>query len=243
MAEKFVNYILARRVIITISAALLFGAAVYVGTELPVDAVPDITNVQVIVNAKTGGLDPQQIEKSVTYFVEAEMAGIPGVREVRSLSRFGLSQTVIIFEDGTDIYWARQQIAERIAKVGRVVPAEVQLMMAPITTGLGEVFMYTVLAKEGSILAKKEERDRLTHLRTIQDFVIRPYLKSNVPGVADVDSLGGYEKQLHVEIDPLRLDALGLTFDHVRRTLVNAGENFGGGYIESQSQQLIVRTN
>ncbi|HMY12132.1 MAG TPA: efflux RND transporter permease subunit, partial [Turneriella sp.] len=116
MAEKFVNYILARRVIITISAALLFGAAVYVGTELPVDAVPDITNVQVIVNAKTGGLDPQQIEKSVTYFVEAEMAGIPGVREVRSLSRFGLSQTVIIFEDGTDIYWARQQIAERIAK-------------------------------------------------------------------------------------------------------------------------------
>ncbi|HNL53422.1 MAG TPA: CusA/CzcA family heavy metal efflux RND transporter [Turneriella sp.] len=243
MAEKFVNYILARRVIITISAALLFGAAVYVGTELPVDAVPDITNVQVIVNAKTGGLDPQQIEKSVTYFVEAEMAGIPGVREVRSLSRFGLSQTVIIFEDGTDIYWARQQIAERIAKVGRVVPAEVQLMMAPITTGLGEVFMYTVLAKEGSTLAKKEERDRLTHLRTIQDFVIRPYLKSNVPGVADVDSLGGYEKQLHVEIDPLRLDALGLTFDHVRRTLVNAGENFGGGYIESQSQQLIVRTN
>jgi len=243
MAEKFIDYILARRVWIVLLAALLFGAAVYIGTELPVDAVPDITNVQVIVNAKTGGLDPQQIEKSVTYFVESEMAGIPGVREVRSLSRFGLSQTVIVFEDGTDIYWARQQVTERMTKVARVVPADVQLMLAPITTGLGEVFMYVVLPKEGSKLAEKEEKSRLTYLRTIQDFVIRPYLKSNVPGVADVDTLGGYDRELHIEIDPLRLDALGLTFDHVRRSLLNAGENFGGGYIENEGQQLIVRTN
>lgn len=243
MGEKFVNFILKRRVSIIVATALFFATAIFIGTELPVDAVPDITNVQVIVNAKTGGLDPQQIEKSVTYFVEAEMAGIPQVREVRSLSRFGLSQTVIVFEDGTDIYWARQQVSERIAKVARMVPADVQLGLAPITTGLGEVFMYVLLPKEGSELAQKEERERLAYLRMVQDFVVRPYLKSHIKGVADVDSLGGYEKQLHIEIDPRRLENAGLTFEQVRRALTNMGENFGGGYIESQKQQLIVRTN
>lgn len=243
MAEKFLDFILARRIYVALIACAVLIAAVFVGSRLSVDAVPDITNIQVIVNAKTGGLDPQQIEKSVTYFVEAEMAGLPRVKEVRSLSRFGLSQTVVIFHDGTDIYWARQQVAERITKVAMSLPAEVQLMMAPITTGLGEVFMYTLLAKDGSELAKKNERDRLVYLRTIQDFVVKPYLKSNVAGVAEVDSLGGYERQLHIEVDPLRMDALGLTFSAIKQALRNVGENFGGGYIENNRQQLIIRTN
>ncbi|MCX7633298.1 MAG: CusA/CzcA family heavy metal efflux RND transporter [Turneriella sp.] len=243
MAEKFINFILEHRIGFSVAAALLLGIAIFIGSDLPVDAVPDITNVQVVVNAKTGGLDPQQIEKSITYFVEAEMAGIPRVREVRSLSRFGLSQTIVVFEDGTDIYWARQQVGERIAKLTRVIPAGIELGLAPITTGLGEVFMYVLLPKEGSELAGKDEREQLTYLRTVQDFVLRPYLKSHVTGAADVDSLGGYEKQLHIEIEPLRLEKTGLTFEQVQRILENAGENFGGGYIENNRRQLIIRMN
>ncbi len=243
MFSKLIDFILAHRLTVVLSALTIFTAAVLVALNLPVDAVPDITNVQVIVNAKTGGLDPQQVEKSVTYFVETEMAGLPHVKEVRSLSRFGLSQTVIIFADGTDIYWARQQVAEKIIQSAVNLPMGVSLGMAPISTGLGEVLMYTVLPKPGSALAKKTEREQLVYLRTIQHFVIRPYLKSNISGAAEIDSLGGYERQVHIEVSPEKLEQYGITFNQIRQSLRTVGENYGGGYIENRQQQLIVRTN
>jgi cobalt-zinc-cadmium resistance protein CzcA len=242
MLKKLLEIALANRGTVVLAVAGTLALALMVALNLPVDAVPDITNVQVIVNAKTGGLDPQQVEKSVTYFVETEMAGLPAVKEVRSLSRFGLSQTVVIFHDDTNIYWARQQIAEKIIKASASVPAGVVLEMAPITTGLGEVFMYAVVPKPGSALAKKSEKERLVYLRTIQHFVIRPYLKSNIAGVAEVDSLGGYERQVHIESYPLKMEQYGVTFNQISETLKSLGDNYGGGYIEKNKQQFIVST-
>ncbi|MBV6493334.1 MAG: Cobalt-zinc-cadmium resistance protein CzcA [Turneriella sp.] len=226
---------------LTIFIAIFIGG-VSVVAHLPVDAVPDITNVQVIVNARTGGLDPQQVEKSVTFFIEAEMAGIPRVHEVRSLSRFGLSQTVIIFEDGTNIYWARQQVAERILSASEKIPQTVSVNMAPITTGLGEVFMYTVELKPDSLRAKEHERERLVYLRTVQDFILKPYLKAHVKGAAEIDTLGGYEKQIDVDVNPVSLEKYGITLNEIVGKLRSLGENFGGGYIEQNKEQIIVRT-
>lgn len=243
MLTKIIEFSVTHRVTVLISVFVVFFSAVAISLNLPVDAVPDITNVQVIVNAKTGGLDPQQVEKSVTYFVETEMAGLPRVKEVRSLSRFGLSQTVVIFHDGTDVYWARQQIAEKIIKTSANLPLGVGVEMAPISTGLGEVFMYAVIAKPGSALSKKTEQEQLVYLRTIQHFIIRPYLKSNIAGVAEVDSLGGYERQVHIEINPLKMEEHGITFSQIKQSLRTVGDNYGGGYIEGNQQQLIVRAN
>jgi cobalt-zinc-cadmium resistance protein CzcA len=210
--------------------------------NLPVDAVPDITSVQVVVNAKTGGLDPQQIEKTVTYFIESEMAGLPKVAEVRSLSRFGLSQVVVVFEDGTDIYWARQLVIERLQSVREQMPKGIDVELAPISTGLGEILMYAVLPQPGSDLEKKKIKDQLLYLRTIQDFVIKPFLKSQVKGVAEVDAIGGYKKVIHVDMNPHKMENYGITFNGLSQRLETLGENYGGGYIEKEGEQIIVRT-
>ena len=134
----------------------------------PVDAVPDITPVQVMVNTKTGALDPEQIEKTVSFPIETDMSGIAGVKDVRSLSKYGLSQVTVVFEDGTDIYWARQQVAERLQGAQGELPAGLSPELAPISTGLGEVVMYSVVAKPGTALAAKPEMQRLLYLRTIR---------------------------------------------------------------------------
>lgn len=241
--QRIVEFSLKYRVWVLFFFSLILAGGIGVASSLPVDAVPDITNIQVIVNVKTGGLDPQQVEKSVTFFIEAEMAGIPNVREVRSLSRFGLSQTVIIFEDGTDIYWARQQVGERISLAKEKIPQNLAVGMAPITTGLGEVFMYVLLLKPGSENMKLPEKERLVYLRTIQDFVVKPYLKSTVHGAADVDSAGGYEKNIHIDIDLEKMERLGVTLNGLITKLRSVGENYGGGYIEQRKEQVIVRTN
>ncbi|HRP68007.1 MAG TPA: CusA/CzcA family heavy metal efflux RND transporter [Turneriella sp.] len=242
MLSKIVEFSLNHRLSIIVTLVAVLGGGIFVGFQLPVDAVPDITNVQVVVNAKTGGLDPQQVEKSVTYFIETEIAGIPRVQEIRSLARFGLSQTVVIFKDGTDIYWARQQVGEKMRNASDRLPAGVSMEMAPISTGLGEVLMYVLLPKSGSELEKKSELERLLYLRTIQDFVLRPYIKSNAIGIAEVDSLGGFKKQIHIDFEPARLEQYGVTFDEIVQKLKTVGENFGGGYIEKDTQQWIVRT-
>lgn len=241
--RSIVEISLNNRIAVVFSLVLIMAAGIFVAFRLPVDAVPDVTNVQVIVNAKTGGLDPQQVEKSVTFFVEAEMAGIPRVREVRSLSRFGLSQTVVVFEDRTDIYWARQQVAERMRMAGDKIPRGINLAMAPISTGLGEVLMYTLQLKADSPHKDESEPERLVYLRTVQDFILKPYLKSHVPGAAEIDSLGGYEKQIDIDVDPVKMERQGITLNALAAKLRTLGENFGGGYIEQKAQQVIVRTN
>ena len=230
---------------LTVIAFFAAGSALglYAVTVTPVDAVPDITPVQVMVNAMTGALDPEQIEKTVTFPIETEMSGIARVKDVRSLSKYGLSQVVVVFEDGTDIYWARQQVAERLQGAKGEIPPGVSPELAPISTGLGEVVMYTVLAKPGTPLAAKPKTERLLYLRTIHDFVVVPYLKRAVKNVADVDSTGGYKKEIHIELHPDKLDKLGVTIEQIAQRLEGLGENSGGGYIQPKGRQIIVRTS
>lgn len=220
--------------------ASLWGA--YAVTSLPIDAVPDITNVQVMINTKTGALDPEKIEKTVTAIVESEMSGLPGLEDIRSLSKYGLSQVILIFKDGTDLYFVRSQVAQRLQNLGDLLPRGVTPELAPVTTGLGEVVMYTVSAKTGTPLSKRPEAERLLYLRTIQDFVIRPQLKK-VPGVAEVDSSGGYRKEIHINADTAAMERHGVTFEELNRKLQTIGESYGGGYIQKAGKQVIVRTS
>lgn len=223
----------------------VFIALVFFGTRtalnLPMDAVPDITNVQVMVNAKTGALDPEKIEMLVTRPIETEFAGLPGLQEMRSISRFGLSQTTLVFDDGTDVYWARQQVAERLQSAARGLPHGVSAELAAMTTGLGEVYMYVLKAKPNTPLAALSNKDRLTSLRTTQDYLIRPFLK-RVPGVADIDSNGGFAKEVHINLIPEKMDKAGLSIMQIEDSLRNLGDNSGGGYIQRQGDQVIVRT-
>ena len=211
--------------------------------QISIDAVPDITNIQVLINTKTGGLDPEQVEKTITFKIETEMAGLPKVKDVRSLSKFGLSQVVVVFKDGTNIYWARQMVSEKLQAVSGELPQGISPKLGPISTGLGEVFMYVVLPKEGSALEKKPEEERLLYLRTIHDFVIKPYLKSHIDGVAEVDATGGYQKEIHIDFHPAKLEARGITLIEILDKLRSVGTNFGGGYIEKDDQQIVVRTH
>jgi cobalt-zinc-cadmium resistance protein CzcA len=240
MLDKLVESALKNRIwIFAIFAAIcLFGA--FATVKLPIDAVPDITNVQVVVNTKTKALEPGKIEKLVTYPIETEMAGLPGVEDVRSLSKFGLSQIVIIFEENTNIYFARQLIAERLQNVRASLPEGLTPELAPVTTGLGEVLMYVLEAKPGSQLAAKSEKERLLYLREIQEYTLRPQLKK-ISGIADVDTNGGLTKQIHINVFPERLEKYGLSLEKLMSKIDSLGESFGGGYIQKDDRQVIVR--
>jgi len=214
----------------------------YQTLNLPIDAVPDITNVQVMINTKTGALDPERIEKTVSYVIETEMAGLPGIVDIRSLSKYGLSQVVLVFKDGTDLYFIRQQVAQRLQNLRDQLPEGMAPELAPVTTGLGEVVMYTVNAKADSALAQLPELERLRRLRTVQDYVIRPELKK-IEGVAEIDTNGGYRKEVHVNADTKKMAYYGVTFDNLQRKLQTLGDSYGGGYIQKNGQQIIVRSS
>lgn len=222
----------------------LFAGLMFLGIgaafSLPIDAVPDITNVQVIVNTKTGALDPGKIEKLVTYPIETEMGGLPGVEDVRSLSKYGLSQVTLVFSDRTNIYFARQMVSERLQNVRNALPDKLSPEMAPMTTGLGEVLMYVVEPKPGSPLAAQSEETRLTYLREIQDYVLRPQLRK-LQGVADIDTNGGFLKQIHLNVFPKRLNKFGISIENFMAKIDSLGESFGGGYIHREGSQVIVR--
>ena len=221
-------------------AVLGLGAlGVYNYQRLPIDAVPDITNVQVQINSSTPGYSPLEAEQRVTFPIETAMAGIPKVEYTRSLSRYGLSQVTVVFEDGTDIYWARQQVAERLQQAKDQLPADIESHMGPISTGLGEIYMWTVDAKPGAKKADGSEYTA-TDLREIQDWVIRPQLR-NVPGVVEVNSIGGFEKQYHVTPDPRKLVAYALSFHDVMEALAKNNANVGAGYIERNGAQYLIR--
>ena len=243
MLEALIKKSLQHRLWVLLAFALVVIGGIYAATQVPIDAVPDITSVQVVVNTKTGALDPEQIEKTVSFPIETDMSGIAKVKEVRSLSKYGLSQVVIVFEDDTNIYWARQQVSERLQGVKGEIPQGLSPELAPITTGLGEVLMYAVLAKPGSGLAARPEQERLLYLRTIQDFVVAPYLKRSIKNVAEVDSTGGYKKEIHIDVHPERLEPYGLSIEQIVERVEAVGENFGGGYIQPKGKQVIVRAS
>ncbi|MBL8529293.1 MAG: CusA/CzcA family heavy metal efflux RND transporter [Burkholderiales bacterium] len=222
-------------------AAVLGMAAlgIYNYQRLPIDAVPDITNIQVQINTEAPGYSPLEVEQRITFPIETTMAGLPNLELTRSLSRYGLSQVTVIFKDGTSIYFARQLVNERIQEAREKLPPGVETTMGPISTGLGEIFMWTVEPKPG---AKKPDGTDYTptDLRTIQDWIVRPQLR-NTPGVTEINTIGGYEKQFHVTPDPAKLVAHGLSFHDVMAALARNNANVGAGYIEKRGEQYLVR--
>lgn len=211
--------------------------------KLPIDAVPDITNVQVMINTKTGTLSPLQVETFITKPLELELTGIPHVETTRSISKYGLSQVVVIFKDGTSIYWARQQIAERLQVAKSTLPDGMTPEMAPISTGLGEVVMMVIEPKPGGALQDLPISERLIALRTALDTIIRPAIKNRVAGVAEVDSTGGYRQQLDIRIDQSRMAQFGLSVGDVVARLHGLGEAGSGGMIPMQSHQAVVENH
>ncbi len=207
--------------------------------RLSIDAVPDITNVQVQINTEAPGFSPLESEQRVTYPVETAMAGLPSLDYTRSLSRYGLSQVTVVFQDGTDIYFARQLVNERLQEVKSQLPAGLEPTMGPVATGLGEIFMFTVEPEAGA-LKPDGSTFTPTDLREIQDWVVRPQLR-NLPGVTEVNTIGGFVKQFHVTPSPDRLLAYGLTLRDVMDALARNNANVGAGYIERHGEQYLIR--
>ena len=240
MLERILRFSIKQRVFVILGALAMAVLGVHNFQILPIDAVPDITNVQVQINTEARGFTPLEVEKRITFPIETAIAGTPKLSYTRSISRYGLSQVTVIFEDGTDIYFARQLINARLQEVKGNLPAGVEPIMGPIATGLGEIFLWTVDQVEGF---KKPDGSSysLTELRTLQDWIIRPQLR-NIPGVADVNSIGGFVKQYHVAPNPEKLMAYGITFRSVLEALMKNNANIGAGYIEHSGEQYLIRT-
>ena len=219
---------------------IVVGLGVWSYKDLPIDAVPDITNVQVQINTEAPGYSPLESEQRITYPVETALAGLPRLAYTRSLSRYGLSQVTVVFEEGTDLYFARNLINERLATIKGSLPEGLEPEMGPIATGLGEIFMYTVSA-EPDALDQNGEPYNLVKLREIQDWIIKPQL-SLVPGVIEVNTSGGYEKQYHVLPYPQKLLAYGVSVDQLSSALRTNNDNRGAGYIERAGEQILVRS-
>ena len=239
MLEGILRFAIHQRWLVLLAVLAMGALGAWNYQRLPIDAVPDITNVQVQINTEAPGYSPLETEQRITFPIETAMAGLPQLQQTRSLSRYGLSQVTVIFEDGTDIYFARQLINERVQEVRSNLPPGVQPSMGPIATGLGEIFMWTVEPKEG---AKQPDGSEYTptELRTIQDWIVRPQLR-NVPGVTEINTIGGYLKQFHVAPDPAKLVAYGLNFRDVLEALARNNANVGAGYIEKSGEQYLVR--
>ncbi len=239
MLERILRFAIHQRWLVLLMVLGMAALGVYNYQRLPIDAVPDITNVQVQINTEAPGYSPLEAEQRVSFPIETAMAGLPNLEETRSLSRYGLSQVTVIFQDGTDIYFARQLINERIQEARGQLPPGVEPEMGPIATGLGEIFMWTVEPKEGAIKPDGTEYTS-TDLRTIQDWIVRPQLR-NVPGVTEINTIGGYLKQFHVTPDPAKLIGYGLSFHDVLEALARNNANVGAGYIEKSGEQYLVR--
>ncbi|MGE7959640.1 efflux RND transporter permease subunit [Pseudomonas sp. NPDC089530] len=239
MFERIIQFAIEQRIVVLLAVLLM--AAVGIGSyqKLPIDAVPDITNVQVQVNASMPGYSPLETEQRITYPVEVAMAGLPGLEQTRSTSRSGLSQVTVIFKEGTDLYFARQLVNERLQVAREQLPEGVEASMGPISTGLGEIFFWTVEAEPGAL---KEDGTAYTptDLRVIQDWVIAPQLR-NVPGVAEINTIGGFAKLYQIAPDPKRLAAYNLTLSDLMTALDRNNANVGAGYIERNGQQLLIR--
>ncbi|WP_164083980.1 CusA/CzcA family heavy metal efflux RND transporter [Stenotrophomonas maltophilia] len=239
MLERLIGLSIRHRWLTLVLTAALVALGVWSYRHLSIDATPDITNVQVQINTQAPGYSPLEAEQRVTFAIETAMAGLPKLDYSRSLSRYGLSQVTVVFKDGTDLYFARQQVAERLQQIASQLPEGLDPEMGPISTGLGEIFMYTVEAEPN---ARKPDGTpyTATDLRTLQDWVIRPQLRTT-PGVTEVNTIGGFERQIHITPDPAQLVAPGFTLNDVVAAVMRNNQNIGAGYIERNGQQFLVR--
>ncbi|KAF2991959.1 CusA/CzcA family heavy metal efflux RND transporter [Methylocystis sp. MJC1] len=261
MMQRIIAFSVHSRWLVVLLVALVGAFGAFALVHLPIDAVPDITNNQVQINARAPALSAFEMEKQVTYPIENALAGIPGLDYTRSLSRNGFAQVTAVFSDGVDIFFARQQVNERVAQAREDFPPQIELRMGPIATGLSEIYMWTVryaephklanagepgwqrdgayLTPEGAMLRTDVAQE--SYLRTVQDWIIRPQLRT-VPGVAGVDSLGGFMRQYHVQPDPAKLMSLGLSFGDLAATIQKNNVSRGAGYVERNGEGLVVRS-
>ncbi len=265
MIERILAFSISQRILVVLAVAAIAAFGVKSLSQLPIDAVPDITNNQVQINTKVPGLSPFEIERNVTYPIETALAGIPGLSYTRSLSRNGFSQVTAIFHDNVDIYFARTQVAERIAQAKGNLPPGAEPHMGAVSTGLGEIYMWTVHYKnpkgkgaeirdgqpgwqnDGSYLTPEGQRltkdfELAMYLRTVQDWIIRPQLKG-IPGVAEVDAIGGFKQQYQVQPDPAKLLSFGLSFPDVIAALERNNTSVGAGYVEQRGESYVVRAD
>ena len=240
MLETLLRFSLTQRWLVIGLVSAFAALGVYDAFKLPIDAVPDITNVQIQINTVAPGYSPVEAEQRVSYIVENAMAGLPQLDYTRSLSRYGLSQVTVVFEDGTDIYFARQLVAERIEKVKNALPSGLSPEMGPIATGLGEIFMFTVDADPAARRADGKPYDAYD-LHDAMQWIVKPQL-AQVDGVTEVNSIGGYERQLVVAPQPSRLLAYGLSLKDLTDALEANNANRGAGYIEQQGAQVLIRS-
>lgn len=263
MFSRIISFSVHQRWLVMFLSLMACAAGVWSLSRLPIDAVPDITNNQIQINAVAPSLSPTDIEKQVTFPVETALAGIPGLEYTRSLSRNGFAQVTAVFGEKVDIYFARQQVSERLLEARESFPPGAEVRMGPISTGLGEIYMWTVHFVEpppassrkagvagwqpdGSYLTPEGQRlssdfEQAAYLRTVQDWIIRPQLR-NVSGVAGVDSIGGYEKQYHVQPDPAKLIGFGISFSDVADAIERNNVSRGAGYIERNGEGFVVRS-
>ncbi len=239
MFERIIRFSIDQRWLVMIAVLGMAALGIYSYQKLPIDAVPDITNVQVQINTAAPGYSPLEVEQRVTYPVETVMSGLPNLQETRSLSRYGLSQVTVIFDEGTDIYFARQLVNERIQEARSNLPGELSPKMGPIASGLGEIYMWTIETEPG---AKKPDGSDYTpmDLREIQDWIVKPQLRT-VRGVTEINTIGGFAKEFQVSPDPALLVAHGLTLNEVITALERNNANVGAGYIERNGEQYLIR--
>src|SRR5512139_1203244 len=238
MLEKIIAYALRQRGMAIFLLFLIVVFGLYSYWKLPIDAFPDVTNIQVEVISRADGLSAIEIERNVTYPIEMAMRGLPNIEQLRSVTKFGLSIVTIVFKDTVDIYFARQLVFERLAEAREKVPKGVEIAMGPIGTAMGEIYQYTL---EGNMPDDPAQKIAyLTNLRTIQEWIITPQLKS-VAGVNEINSFGGYFKQYQVLISPEKLVKYGITVDDVYNAIGNNNENVGGNLLERGADQFIVR--
>ena len=239
MLESILRFSIHRNKLIVVFVLALASLGIWNFTKLPIDAVPDITNVQVVINTEVPGYTPLEVEQRVTYPLETALAGLPNLEYTRSVSRYGLSQVVAIFTDETDIFFARQLINEKLNAAKSELPAGLNPELGPIATGLGEIFMFTVDAKENATHADGSTITP-TDLRTVHDWVIRPQLMQ-VDGVVEVNPIGGYEREILVAPIPEKLLQYQLTQQDVISAISTHNQNMGAGFIEKNGAQWLVR--
>lgn len=239
MLEYLIKFSIQRRALIMVAVVVLSALGLWNFTKLPIDAVPDITNVQVMINTEAAGYTPLEVEQRVTFPIETAMAGLPNLQYTRSVSRYGLSQVTVIFSDETDIYFARQLVGERLSSVKSNLPRLLEPELGPLSTGLGEIFMFTVDAEPGA-LNQDGSLVSPTDLRSVHDWIIRPQLL-RVPGVVEVNPIGGYKREVLVAIEPEKLLAFQLTQADVIGAIQNNNQNRGVGFVEHNGSQWLLR--
>jgi len=242
MLEKIVEYSMRQRALVIVATAALVFAGVWSAAHLSIDAVPDITNVQVRIDTAVLALAPEEIERLVTFPIESAMAGMPRMVELRSLSKFGLSQVTLTFDDGTDIYRTRQLVMERLKTAEADLPEGLAPQLAPISTGLGEIYWYVIGYRADAPQRPSDPFSALLELSLIQEYTIKPMLR-NTPGLAEVNTSGGYEKQIVVQPDPAKLFSAGISFEELVDVVRSNSENVGGGLVEIGSEQVVIRSN